>query len=71
MNNDKSKGLLMLYLDLLVLVKVLYVKRLLEKHDDLCISVSATTRSQENGEVDGVNYYFITKEKFIERIEQE
>lgn len=32
-------------------------------------SVSATTRSPRPGEIDGVNYYFLTKEKFEETIE--
>lgn len=32
-------------------------------------SVSATTRSPRPGEVDGVNYHFITKEEFLRRIE--
>jgi guanylate kinase len=40
---------------------------LLEKND-FWISVSATTRSPRNGEKAGENYYFITKEKFLERI---
>jgi guanylate kinase len=40
---------------------------LLEKND-FWISVSATTRSPRNGEVTGENYYFITKEKFLEKI---
>ena len=40
-------------------------KALLEKIDDLFISVSATTRSPREGEVDGVNYHFLTKEDFI------
>ena len=45
-------------------------KALLEKHDDLFISVSATTRAPRVGEVDGVNYHFITKDDFIERVEK-
>ena len=32
--------------------------------DDFVYSVSATTRSPREGEVDGVNYFFITREKF-------
>lgn len=39
-------------------------KALLEKHDDIFISVSATTRNPRVGEVDGVNYHFLTKEEF-------
>ncbi len=45
-------------------------KALLEKND-FWISVSATTRSPRNGEIEGINYYFITKEKFLERIASE
>lgn len=43
-------------------------KALLEKRNDLHISVSATTRQPRKGEVDGVNYHFITKEQFKEGI---
>lgn len=38
--------------------------------EDLWISVSATTRSPRAGEVDGQNYYFLTKEGFAEKIEE-
>lgn len=34
------------------------------KSDRIFYSVSATTRSPRPGETDGVNYYFLTKEKF-------
>ena len=33
-------------------------------------SVSMTTRGIRDGEVDGVNYYFISKDEFKERIEE-
>jgi len=33
-------------------------------------SVSCTTRAKRNQEVDGQDYYFISKEEFVERIEQ-
>lgn len=39
------------------------------KRGDYAFSVSATTRAPRPGEVDGVNYHFITKEDFISRIE--
>ncbi len=45
-------------------------KALLEKHKNIYISVSATTRSPRNGEVDGVNYYFLSKEVFKEKVEK-
>ena len=38
-------------------------KALLEKKDDLYLSVSATTRQPRQGEVDGVHYHFLSKEK--------
>ena len=37
---------------------------------DLCFSVSATTRPPRPGERDGVDYYFITEEKFGEMVRQ-
>lgn len=43
-------------------------KALLEKNE-IWISVSATTRKPRNGEVDGVNYFFTSREEFLERIE--
>lgn len=45
-------------------------KALLEKHNDLFLSVSATTREPRKGEVNGVNYYFLTKEEFKSKIEE-
>ncbi|WP_125153794.1 guanylate kinase [Clostridium rectalis] len=42
-------------------------KALLEKND-FYMSVSATTRYPRKGEKDGVNYYFLTKEEFINKI---
>ena len=41
---------------------------MMEKRKDLSFSVSATTRPPRPGEVDGVHYYFITKERFEEMI---
>ena len=42
--------------------------RLLER-EDFVYSVSATTRSPRPGEVNGVNYHFISREEFLQRIE--
>ena len=41
---------------------------MMNKRSDLAFSVSATTRDPRPGEVDGVHYYFITKERFEEMI---
>lgn len=45
-------------------------KALLEKKDDLYLSVSATTRQPRQGEVDGVHYHFLSKEEFMKRVEE-
>ncbi len=47
------------------------VSALLEKYDNYALSVSATTRSPRPGEVDGVHYFFKTKEEFQEMIRAE
>ncbi|GAB4447681.1 MAG: guanylate kinase [Bacteroidia bacterium] len=49
--------------------KTSIVRALLERYSDfLGFSVSATTRAKRENEVDGKDYYFITKEKFLEKI---
>ncbi|MCR4944300.1 MAG: guanylate kinase [Clostridium sp.] len=45
-------------------------KALLEKHKDIYLSVSATTREPRQGEVHGVNYYFMTKEEFKGKVQE-
>ena len=44
-------------------------KALLNKNDKIKLSVSATTRKPRNGEVHGVNYFFIEKEEFTRMLE--
>lgn len=41
---------------------------LMNRNNDLKLSVSATTRQPRNGEVEGENYYFLTHEKFNDMI---
>ena len=43
---------------------------MMKKLKDLSFSVSATTREPRPGEIDGVHYYFISREKFEEMIAQ-
>lgn len=45
-----------------VLAKVMEVRK------DLTFSVSATTRDPRPGETEGVSYYFVSKEKFLDMI---
>ena len=44
------------------------VKGLLKKYDEYALSVSMTTRAPREGERDGVEYFFTTREKFEETI---
>jgi len=49
--------------------KTTIVKRLLEAYDDkIAFSISASTREPRGNEVDGKDYYFISKEEFLHRI---
>ena len=43
---------------------------MMKKRKDLSFSVSATTRPPRPGEVDGVHYYFVSRERFEEMIAQ-
>lgn len=48
------------------------IAEFLKKHeDDVFLSISATTRSPRNGEVDGRQYYFKTKEEFENLISED
>lgn len=46
-------------------------KELTKLRQDICESVSVTTRSPREGEIEGINYYFKTVEQFKELIENE
>jgi len=43
------------------------LKAAMEKDKNLALSVSVTTRTPREGEVDGVNYYFSTREAFLKK----
>lgn len=45
--------------------KTSLIKALLDRHSDLHLSISHTTRPMRLGEVDGVNYHFIDCETFL------
>jgi guanylate kinase len=45
------------------------IRALTERHDDLEVAISATTRPQRPGEEDGHDYYFLTEEEFLGRIQ--
>ena len=47
------------------------VGKCMEKRNDICFSVSVTTRNPRPGEVDGKDYFFITRERFAEMVEND
>ncbi|MEM2983386.1 MAG: AAA family ATPase, partial [Candidatus Bathyarchaeia archaeon] len=50
--------------------KTTIVRRLMEKFgNELKYSVSYTTREKRGGEIEGVDYYYITEEEFKKKIE--
>lgn len=64
----KRKGLLLVVSGPSGAGKGTICKELLRQNDQIKLSVSATTRKPRNGEVDGVNYFFLEKEKFQDMI---
>jgi guanylate kinase len=46
------------------------IAALRERHPELALSVSATTRAPRAGEEDGVNYHFMTEADFDRRLER-
>ncbi len=46
-------------------------KVLMNRNEDLKLSVSATTRQPRNGEVEGENYFFLTHDKFNDMISKD
>ena len=50
--------------------KTTLVRAALEHIPDLCFSVSATTRPRREGEVDGVDYHFLSPERHAELVQQ-
>ncbi|AFN79529.1 guanylate kinase [Stutzerimonas nitrititolerans] len=51
--------------------KTSLVKALLDAQPQVRVSVSHTTRGIRPGEVDGVNYHFVSREEFLERLERD
>ncbi|MCQ4312436.1 guanylate kinase [Pseudomonas stutzeri] len=51
--------------------KTSLVKALLDAQPQIRVSVSHTTRPMRPGEVDGINYHFVSREEFLERLEHD
>lgn len=68
---DSDKGLLLVLSGPSGVGKGTVCKALRERMTDIVYSVSATTRQARVGEVEGVNYFFKSKEEFSRMIERD
>ena len=66
-----NRGLLVVYSGFSGVGKGTIMKEMLKREESFRLSVSATTRAPRPGEVDGREYYFITKEKFLKMIDND
>ena len=67
----KQKGILIVISGFSGAGKGTLMKMLTGAHEEYALSVSATTRGMREGERDGVDYFFVRKERFLEMIEAE
>lgn len=64
MSNERKKGLLVVVSGPSGAGKGTVLAHAIRNYPNLQYSVSVTTREPRPGEVDGVNYYFVTKDRF-------
>ena len=66
-----TKGKLFVISDASGVGKSTVLASVMNSRKDLTFSVSATTRAPRPGETEGVSYYFVSKEQFLEMIEKD
>lgn len=71
MIKSKKQGSLIIISGTTCAGKGTVVKELVERNENLALSISYTSRAMREGEVNGVNYYFVTKEEFEEKIKND
>ena len=47
------------------------ITEVLKKSDDMSLSISYTTRKPREGEVDGIHYFFVSKDEFLNGIDND
>ncbi len=67
----KEKGILIVISGFSGAGKGTLMRRLLQNYDNYALSISMTTRSPREGERDGVEYFFASKQQFEERIKED
>ncbi|MEZ5756824.1 MAG: guanylate kinase [Emcibacteraceae bacterium] len=70
-NEIKRRGLLLVLSSPSGAGKSTLSKLLLEKDDEISLSVSATTRPPRPGEIDGKDYHFVSQEEFDQLIDED
>jgi guanylate kinase len=65
----KRKGLMFVISSPSGAGKSTLARLLLEKDDNLEMSISMTTRSKRPSEKDGIDYYFVSKDEFADKVE--
>ena len=68
MIKTKSKGDLIIISGTTCAGKGTVIKKLLSRHNDIVLSTSYTSRDKRVSEIDRVDYYFVSKEEFEEKI---
>jgi len=69
--NRNKKGILVVVSGFSGAGKGTVMKALLERYDNYALSISATTRAPRPGEMEGVHYFYKTKEEFWEMIDSD
>ena len=68
MIKTKKKGDLIIISGTTCAGKGTVIKKLLANHNDIVLSTSYTSRPKRESEIDGVDYYFVSKEEFERKI---
>jgi len=69
--NDRYAGRLIILTGPSGVGKGTLVRSLLQRHPQLYLSISATTRSPRAGEIDGEHYYFVSRSDFEKMIAED
>lgn len=69
MQNESKKNKLFVISGSSGVGKSTVIKGFLDRNQDFIFSISCTTRKKREGEVDGVNYFFISKDEFLKGVE--
>lgn len=69
MIKEKKRGNLIIISGTTCAGKGTIVKHLIERNKNLHLSISYTSRPKRNSEIDGKDYYFVSDEEFLKKIE--